>query len=333
MRKKRNVKQIYVTAVVLLLLSLLAGISLGASSVGINKIIPTLLGNGTFKEEFILFSVRLPRVLVLMLAGMALALSGAILQTLTRNPLADPGIIGINAGAGLAITIFYIYVDAQMENYAFQLPFVGFVGAMLTAVLLYVFSYSRTNGVEPIKLVLMGVGFAFALSGLMVIIMSGADQADVLFVSKWLSGNIWGADWPFILAILPWLILFIPILFFKTRTMNLLTLNETVVKGLGVTIQRERVQLLIIAVALAAVSVSVVGSITFIGLLAPHIAKQLVGVKHQSFLFLSPLIGGTVLVFSDTIGRVMYSEQTIPAGIIVAVLGAPYFLFLLRKAA
>ncbi len=333
MRKKRNVKQIYVIAVVLLLLSILAGISLGASSVGINKIIPTLLGNGTFKEEFILFSVRLPRVLVLMLAGMALALSGAILQTLTRNPLADPGIIGINAGAGLAITIFYIYVDAQMEKYVFQLPFVGFVGAMLTAVLLYVFSYNREKGVEPIKLVLMGVGFAFALSGLMVIIMSGADQADVLFVSKWLSGNIWGADWPFILAILPWLVLFIPILFFKTRTMNLLSLSETVAKGLGVSIQKERVQLLIMAVALAAVSVSVVGSITFIGLLAPHIAKQLVGAKHQSFLFLSPLIGGTILVFSDTIGRIIYSEQTIPAGIIVAVLGAPYFLFLLRKAA
>lgn len=321
----------YMLMAVLLLLSLVAGISLGASAVGIKQLIPTLLGNGSFKDEFILFSVRMPRVIVLALAGMALALSGAILQSLTKNDLADPGIIGINAGAGFAITVFYLAVDANLANFKYQLPLVGFVGAIVTALLIYLFTFEKQKGVQPVKLVLMGVGFASALSGLMIILISSARTEDVQFISKWLAGNVWGADWPFVLALLPWLLISIPILVFKQRSMNLLALNETVAKGLGVRLNVDRIILLVVAVALAASAVSVVGSISFIGLIAPHIAKRLVGAKHQNFLFLAPLIGATILVFADTIGRIIYSEQTIPAGIVVAIIGAPYFLYLLRK--
>lgn len=321
----------YMLMAVLLLLSLVAGISLGASAVGIKQLIPTLLGNGSFKDEFILFSVRMPRVIVLALAGMALALSGAILQSLTKNDLADPGIIGINAGAGFAITVFYLAVDANLANFKYQLPLVGFVGAIVTALLIYLFTARKQKGVQPVKLVLMGVGFASALSGLMIILISSARTEDVQFISKWLAGNVWGADWPFVLALLPWLLISIPILVFKQRSMNLLALNETVAKGLGVRLNVDRIILLVVAVALAASAVSVVGSISFIGLIAPHIAKRLVGAKHQNFLFLAPLIGATILVFADTIGRIIYSEQTIPAGIVVAIIGAPYFLYLLRK--
>ena len=133
MRKKSNVRWMYSLTTLLLIISILAGISLGPSSVGISQIIPTILGDGTFKEEFILFSVRFPRVLVLTLAGMSLALSGAILQTLTKNDLADPGIIGINAGAGVAITLFYLFVDANLDSYTYQLPAVGFLGGIITA--------------------------------------------------------------------------------------------------------------------------------------------------------------------------------------------------------
>lgn len=330
MRKKYNIRLMYILMIILLLASIVAGISLGPSAVGIKQIIPTIFGNGSFKEEFILFSIRMPRVFVLTLAGMALALSGAILQTLTKNDLADPGIIGINAGAGVAITVFYLFVDASSKYYAYQLPAVGFLGAIITAGLIFIFTTDKRNGIQPVKLVLMGVGIASALSGLMVIMISGAKNEDVQFITKWLSGNIWGADWPFILALLPWLIVAIPVLLWKQKSMNLLVLDETVAKGLGVSINRDRILLLVIAVALAGSAVSVVGSISFIGLIAPHIAKQLVGSKHQNFLLLSPIIGAAILVFADTIGRIIYTE-TIPAGIIVAIIGAPYFLYLLRK--
>ncbi len=331
MRKQNHVRLIYGVMLILLLLSILAGISLGPSAVGLSQIIPTLIGEGSFKEEFILLSVRMPRVFILALAGMALALSGAILQSLTKNDLADPGIIGINAGAGMAITIFYLFVDANLDYYTYQLPAVGFAGAIITAVLIYGMTVEKQKGIQPVKLVLMGVGFASALSGLMVILISGARQEDVQFISRWLAGSIWGADWPFILALLPWLTISVPILLFKQRAMNLLALNETVAKGVGVHVNRDRVILLIVAVALAASSVSVVGNISFIGLIAPHIAKRLVGARHQSFLFLSPLIGAAILITADTIGRIIYSEQTIPAGIIVSIIGAPYFLYLLKK--
>nr|WP_106784929.1 iron ABC transporter permease [Lysinibacillus timonensis] len=312
-------------------LSLIAGISLGPSSVGINQILPTLLGNGSFQEEFILFSVRMPRIIVLALAGMALALSGAILQTLTKNDLADPGIIGINAGAGISIAVFYLFVDANLENYTYLLPAVGFIGALVTVGVILMFSSDRQHGIQPVKLVLMGIGFASALSGLMVIFISGAKYEDVQFISKWLAGSIWGTDWPFILALLPWMMVALPILIWKQQTMNLIALNDTVAKGLGVNIHRDRLILLVVAVALAASAVSVIGSISFIGLIAPHIARQLVGSRHQNFLFLAPIIGASLLVFADTIGRIIYSEQTIPAGIIVSIIGVPYFLLLLMK--
>lgn len=328
---KHKVKMTYVFMTSLFFLSLLAGISLGHSSVSIKQLVPTLLGNGTFKEEFILISVRMPRVIVLALAGMCLALSGAILQSLTKNDLADPGIIGINAGAGFSIAIFYLFVGADIQYFVYQLPFVGFLGAILTAVVIYLFTVDRQRGIQPVKLVLMGVGFASALSGLMVILISAARPEDVQFISSWLAGSIWGADWPFILALLPWLVIAIPILLYKQRSMNLIALNETIATGVGVKINQERVILLVVAVALAASAVSVVGSVSFIGLIAPHIAKRLVGAKHQNFLFLSPLIGATLLVISDTIGRIIYSEQIVPAGIVVAIIGAPYFLYLLRK--
>lgn len=326
-----KIKMIYVFITALFLLILLTGICLGHSAVGIKQLIPTLLGNGTIKEEFILFSVRMPRVIVLALAGMCLALSGAILQSLTKNDLADPGIIGINAGAGFAIAVFYLFVGADIQHFVYQLPFVGFLGAILTSVVIYLFTVERQAGIQPVKLVLMGVGFASALSGLMVILISAARPEDVQFISSWLAGSIWGADWPFILALLPWLVIAIPILLYKQSSMNLIALNETIATGVGVKINRERVVLLVVAVALAASAVSVVGSVSFIGLIAPHIAKRLVGAKHQNFLFLSPLIGATLLVISDTIGRIIYSEQIVPAGIVVAIIGAPYFLYLLRK--
>jgi len=142
------------------------GLGLGYSSVSYDRIIPTILGQGDYKEEFILFSVRLPRIVITLLAGMALALSGALLQGITRNELADPGIIGINAGAGVAVAIFFLYFPAVAGSFIYMLPFVAFLGALLTAVIIYVFSYSRTTGIQPVRLVLVGVGLSMALSGL-----------------------------------------------------------------------------------------------------------------------------------------------------------------------
>lgn len=315
----------------LIIITLVIGLGLGYASLSYDRLIPTLLGQGTFKEEFVLFSVRLPRIIITLLAGMALALSGAILQGITRNDLADPGIIGINSGAGVAVTVFFLFFPIDSGSFVYMLPLVAFVGALLTAILIYLLAYSKTEGMQPVRLVLIGVGFSMALSGAMIVLISSAERAKVDFIAKWLAGNIWGTDWPFIWALLPWLVVLLPFTLYKANRLNLLSLSEPVAIGVGVSIEKERIVLLITAVALAASAVSVTGGITFIGLMAPHMAKALVGPRNQLFIPIAILIGGWLLVFADTVGRNIMESAGIPAGIMVALIGAPYFVYLLLK--
>ncbi|EST51967.1 iron ABC transporter permease [Brevibacillus panacihumi W25] len=322
--------------IILLLLLLTAvtigiGMGLGYSSVSYDRLIPVLLGQGTFKEEFVLFSLRLPRMLITLLAGMALALSGAILQGITRNALADPGIVGINAGAGVAIALFFLFFPVQAGLFIYALPLVAFLGALLTACLIYLFSYSKKTGLQPNRLILTGVGFSMALSGLMIVLISSAERSKVDFIAKWLAGNIWGSDWPFLWALLPWLVILVPFALYKAHALNLLTLHESVAIGIGVSVEKERVILLVTAVALAASAVSVTGGVAFIGLMAPHIAKALIGPRNQLLLPVALLIGGWLLLFADTAGRQLVEPDGIPAGIMVALIGAPYFIKLLLQ--
>jgi iron complex transport system permease protein len=327
--KKQRI--ILVVSFLLILSTIVIGLGMGYSTVSYDRLIPTLLGQGTFKEEFVLFSIRLPRIIITLLAGMALALSGSILQGITRNDLADPGIIGINSGAGVAITIFYLFFPIDAGTFAYLVPVVGFVGAIITACLIYFFSYKKNVGIQPVSLVLIGVGFSMALSGAMIVLISSAERAKVDFIAKWLAGNIWGTDWPFIWAILPWLVILIPFTLYKANRLNLLGLSEPVAIGVGVSIEKERIVMLLTAVALAASAVSVTGGISFIGLMAPHIAKALVGPRNQLFIPIAILLGGWLLLFADTIGRNILEPSGIPAGIMVALIGAPYFVYLLLK--
>ncbi|MCZ0756938.1 FecCD family ABC transporter permease [Anoxybacillus sp. J5B_2022] len=306
------------------------GMGTGVASLSFSRILPTLFGEGTFKEEFILFSVRFPRIIITLLAGMALALSGAVLQGITRNDLADPGILGIHSGAGVGVAIFFLFFPVDATAFVYWIPLVAFVGALCTAYMIYILSYKKNEGLQPVKVVLIGVGFSLALSGAMIILISSAERTKVDFIAKWLAGNIWGDDWPFIFALLPWLIVLIPFIFYKANRLNVLELSEQAAIGIGVAMEKERLSLLIAAVALAASAVSVTGGIAFIGLMAPHMAKSLVGPRYQLFLPLALLLGGWLLLLADTIGRNLV-DVSIPAGTIVSFIGAPYFVYLLLK--
>lgn len=316
---------------VLIMLTIITSLGLGYSSVSYDRILPTIMGQGTFKEEFVLFSIRLPRIVVTLLAGMALAISGAILQGLTRNDLADPGIIGINSGAGVGIAVFFLFFPIDAASFAYILPIVAFIGALLTAILIYLFSYKKGIGLQPVRLILVGIGFSMALSGAMITIISSAERQKVDFIARWLAGNIWGTDWPFIWAMLPWLLILIPFTLYKANRLNLLGLSDPVAIGVGVSIEKERIILLLTAVALAASAVSVTGGIAFIGLMAPHLAKALIGPRNQLFLPIAVLVGGWLLLFADTIGRNLLEPEGIPAGIMTALIGAPYFVYLLLR--
>lgn len=316
---------------ILIVVTTFVSLGLGSSSVSYSRIIPTFLGEGSFKEEFVLFSIRFPRIIITFLAGVALALSGSLLQGITRNDLADPGIIGINSGAGVAVAVFFLFVPIEAGTFTYFIPLVAFIGALLTFGVIYLFSYKKGIGFQPLRFILIGVGFSMALSGIMIVLISSSKQEKVNFIAKWLAGNIWGTDWIFIYAILPWLLILIPIALYKALQIDLLSLSEQVAIGLGVSISRERTILLVIAVALAAAAVSVAGSISFIGLMAPHIAKSLIGPKNKLYLPISILLGGWLLLFADTVGRNLVEPEGIPAGIMVSLIGAPYFIYLLLK--
>ncbi|MGG3803947.1 FecCD family ABC transporter permease [Metabacillus fastidiosus] len=317
--------------VALIIMTITIGLGIGYSSLSYDRLIPTFLGQGTFKEEFVLFSIRLPRIIITLLAGMALALSGAILQGMTRNDLAEPGILGINSGAGVAVALFFLFFPIQSGSFIYLLPLVAFIGALLTAFLIYIFSYDKNTGLQPVRLVLTGVGLAMAFSGIMIVLISSAERSKVDFIAKWIAGNIWGSDWTFILAIIPWLAVLIPFTLYRANRLNILNLSEPVAVGVGISIEKERIVLLLTAVALAAAAVSVTGGIVFIGLLAPHIARALVGPRHQLFLPIAILLGGWLLLVADTIGRNIVEPEGIPAGIVVSLIGAPYFVYLLLK--
>lgn len=316
--------------ILLLMLTILIAINAGAAPIPLSRVLQTFLMNGTFNEHFIIFHLRLPRILITVLAGMGLSLSGAILQSLTRNDLADPGLIGINAGAGVAISLFFLFIPIEPGIFSYLIPVVGILGAFITALMIYLFSYKRHQPLNPITLILTGIGVSTALSGLMIIIISSTEREKVAFISKWLAGNIWGTSWPFFYALFPWLAFFIPLTFIKAQKLNILSLSENVAIGLGLSIQKERLTLLLTAVSLAASSVAVTGAISFIGLLSPHIAKGLVGNRHQMFLPLTMLIGAWLLLMADTMGRSLLAT-VIPAGIIVSCIGAPYFIYLLLR--
>ena len=324
-------RRIFYAFVLLIAATVVVSLGSGYSSLSYDRLFAAFIGQGTFKEDFVLYSIRMPRIAITLLAGMALALAGAILQSITRNDLADPGIIGINSGAGVAIAVFFLFMPVDPGLFVYLLPAVAFAGAFLTALLIYAFSYNKATGLQPIRLVLVGIGFSMALSGIMIVLISSAEREKVDFIANWLAGNIWGTDWPFVLAILPWLLVLIPFTLYKANRLNMLNLSEPVAVGLGVSIEKERLTLLMTAVALAAAAVSVTGGIAFIGLMAPHIAKSLVGPRHQLFLPLAILIGGWLLLLADTLGRNMLEPSGIPAGIMAALIGAPYFMYLLLK--
>jgi iron complex transport system permease protein len=324
-------RMIIILLSIFIVMTLLIRLGLGTSSLSFERLFWILLGQGDFKENFIVFSLRMPRVIIVFLSGIALALSGSILQSITKNDLADPGILGINAGAGVGVAIFYLFIPTTGSLIIYVLPLISFISAFLVAVFIYFCSYQKTKGIHPLRLLLTGVGFSMALSGVMVLIFSSVDPFKVDFIANWLAGDIWGADWPFILAFVPWLLVLIPLTIYKSNQLNLLSLSEQQAIGVGVSLEKERLILLFIAVALAAAAVSVTGAIAFVGLIAPHIAKTLVGPRHQLYLPIAMLVGGWFLLFADTVGRNLLLPSGIPTGIMVALIGAPYFMYLLRK--
>ncbi|MZQ84870.1 iron chelate uptake ABC transporter family permease subunit [Paenibacillus sp. 5J-6] len=331
--RKRSVKAYTMLTILLVAITVVFIISMNTGFIRLSPmdVLRTLFGQGTAKQELILFEFRLPRIIISVLVGAGLALSGAILQGLSRNALADPGILGINAGAGLAVVLFISFFPVKQAAPVYMMPLLAMLGAGVAAALIYVLAYKKGIGISPTRLVLVGIAVAAGISAVMLVLTIKMDPQNYQFVAIWLAGSIWGTNWKFVMALLPWLIILIPYVLYKAQTLNVLHLGDQLASALGTTVERERLGLLAAAVALAGACVAVGGGIGFVGLIGPHLAKQLVGPKHQYLLPASMLTGGLLLIVADTLARWILQPSEIPTGIVVAVIGAPYFLFLLAK--
>ncbi|MBD2253845.1 FecCD family ABC transporter permease [Nostoc parmelioides] len=327
-RIDRRVPPILLCLAVAVVVAMVMNLGRGEYPISPLDIVKTVLGidTGNPDHAFVIYNLRLPRTLVAFMVGMALAVSGAIFQGITRNPLADPGIIGINAGAGLAaVTVIVLFPSAPI----YTLPISAFVGALLMAALIY--SLAWNNGSSPVLFILMGVGLSAIAGAFTSLLITFGDIYNVSDALVWLAGSVYGRTWEQVFSFLPWLIVFIPMALTLARHLNALNLGDDVAKGLGSRVEWQRGLLVLVGVALAGAGVATAGMIGFVGLIAPHIGRQLVGTNNEGLIPTSALLGGMLVVASDFLGRTLFAPIEIPCGVVTAAIGAPYFLYLLIR--
>ncbi|KON89975.1 iron-dicitrate transporter subunit FecD [Sporosarcina globispora] len=309
-----------------LLMVIFFTISLSVGTVTIS--LPDLFSSVMQKDSqfsFIVMEYRLPRSVISILAGFGLAVAGVILQSLVRNPLASPDVIGVTKGAGFfAALVIFLFPDSP----AYVLPAAALFGAFFAFILLLIISKRLTISPAAFTLVGIAVGAIFQ-AGIQYLIVKF--PTDINMALLWMSGSLWGRGWNEVLSLLPWIMILLPISWSQYQKLNVFQLGDEYSKALGLDIIRQRFLLLLLSVSLAGVSVASVGSIGFIGLIAPHIARQLVGGRHQYIIPLAALIGANLMLIGDSIGRVIIIPREVPVGVMTAIIGAPYFVYLLRK--
>jgi iron complex transport system permease protein len=329
-----NKKYALVTGILITLIfaTFLVNLNLGSLSIEPIDVIKTLIGQGSKSHEIAIFKLRLPRIVIAILVGTALATAGTILQGVTKNDLADSGILGINSGAALFIVV-YIYImngnvyDGISNTTIFTMPIVALCGAIFGAFLIYILAWK--NGINSSRLLLIGIGINVAFTSLLTMFQLKFTTQEFNRVMAWTSGSIWGASWKYVLAILPFIIIVMALTIYKSRYLDVLNLGDEVATGLGVKVEKERRILIVYSVILAGVATSVAGSIGFLGLVAPHIARKLVGPKHKKLIPTAALVGTLILLIADTIARNLIAPMEIPVGIVVAIIGVPYFIYLM----
>lgn len=328
---KSNRKIIYIFLVAILTLVIFAFISLSFGSVSISfKDVLTLFLN--FKElpsatKIILKEIRLPRIILAFFVGSALAISGSVFQGIIRNPMVDPYIIGISAGAGTGVMIALFFgLEILFLN---LIPIFAFIGAILTVMVVY--QLAKVGDKLPmLTFLLAGVAVAFILNALMSFLMVLRTE-NLQQLVYWLMGSLAGTNWDDLMMITPYFSLAIIIIIFYLKDLNILLLGEESAHHLGVNVERVKLVLLGAASLLTASVVAVSGSIGFIGLVIPHIARMIIGPDHRKLIPLAAILGGLFLMVADTLARTVMAPLELPVGIITALAGGPYFIYLLRK--
>jgi len=312
-------------------------LSVGFIDMSPDEVLRAFSNDGDPAHRVVVRDFRLPRLVVALLVGAGLSLSGVVLQGVSRNALAEPGIIGINAGAGFGVVLL-LYLSAGgrsvrglVDAPSMMLPLAALVGAGASAAAVFAIA-SKRGSLAPVRLLLVGIAVNAAVGAATLVISMRLDQQLYNFAVTWLTGTVAGVGWQEVLAPLPWLGILVPVVFMNADVLDILALGEEPAVGLGVAVERRRRVLLAAATGLAGVSVAVAGAIAFVGLMGPHIARRLLGRRHRAIIPGALLLGAALVAAADTLARTLLAPVELPVGVVVAALGAPYFLFLLTRA-
>lgn len=319
---RKKMLSFVITAVGLLALFLFA------VNTGSLKVSPAELFKGLFVEYnpnvATIFDLRFPRIFIAMLGGAATAVSGVLLQAVMKNPLADPGIIGISSGASLTTVL----ITAFFPSMFFFTPLFAFLGGMIAFLLVYSLSYK--GGLSPLRIILVGVAVNAMFTGMMSAFNSGTGS-NYSGVASIVNANITMKTWDDFQTLLIYCVIGLIASLFVTGQCNLLALEDKTARSLGVNVIRSRIVISVIAVLLAGIATAVIGPISFLGLIVPHIARLLVGCNHKVLIPYTVLLGAFTLLFADTLGRTIAAPYEISASIIMSVIGGPFFIILLRR--
>jgi iron complex transport system permease protein len=331
-RLDKRVPGIALAILLFTFVTLVFSISYGEYDISPLEVVRTILNINQDHEDYANYKLvvhifRLPRIMLAFLVGAALAVSGALMQGITRNPLADPYLIGVSGGASLAAVVIIVWLNDVPVGI---LPWAAFVGAGLTAIAIYTLAWKGGKS-TPIRLILIGIALESVLGAITSLMLLFGNINDVQQAYVWLAGSVYGRNWEHVRALGSWMLVVLPAAFFMARHLNTLGLGDDTAKGLGLRVEWQRGLLMLISVALAAAAVAVAGTIGFVGLVAPHIARRLVGPLHEGLLPVSALFGGALLVLADLIGRWAIAPSELPVGVVTAMIGAPYFLYLFYR--
>lgn len=327
--RKRGLFKIGIIVAAFIATIILTGYSVisGTIKFSLNDVLNMLKGsidNGLVKQ--IILNVRIPRILTGLLVGMNSATAGVLLQGILRNPMASPNIIGVNAGAGLAAVFIMIIVPDKIN----LIPMMAFLGALVAALLVYGISVHASNRSTTVNMILAGVALsAFFRAITSTLMFLNSDELAITYT--WLLGSLSGRSWTYFRMIFPYSFIGLAVAIYLSPKVNLFGLGDEVVSSIGLSVKVYRIIITLTAAVLAGSAVSVAGTIGFIGLMAPHMARLLVGGDHKYLVPLSAILGGFLLVLSDTIARTIFQPVELSVGIITSTLGAPFFLFLLYK--
>lgn len=321
-KTRKKVLSLVITAAGLLALFLFA------VNTGSLKVSPGALLRGLFVEYdanvATIYDLRFPRIFIAMLGGAATAVSGVLFQAVLKNPLADPGIIGVSSGASLTAVLITAFAPALY----FFTPLFAFLGGMLAFALVYSLSYK--NGLSPLRIILVGVAVNAMFTGLMSAFNSGTGS-NYSGVASIVNANITMKTWDDFRTLAPYVAVGVVLALLAAGQCNLLALEDKTARSLGVNVNRSRIVVSVIAVLLAGISTAVVGPISFLGLIVPHIARLLVGSDHKWLIPYSVVLGAFTLLLADTVGRTIAAPYAISASIIMSGVGGPFFILLLRR--